>query len=120
TTPQTITATDSADAFTSSATTNAATRVATSVVVEVPETAATGVPTRVEVEGLDQAGQAMRDFTGPATVSSTDTTAKGPPRRRGARAPPRGRPPTTPSGATTGSTPSRSRSTRRRRPGGRR
>lgn len=83
TTPQTITATDTADSFMASATTNAATRVATTVVVETPEAAATGVPTRVEVEVLDQAGQLMRDFTGPVTVSSSDTTAKGSPQRRG-------------------------------------
>jgi hypothetical protein len=86
TTPQTITATDSGHSFTAAATTNAATQVATSVMVETPETAATGVATRVEVEVLDQAGQVMRNFTGPVTVSSTDTTAMGTAKRHTAAA----------------------------------
>jgi hypothetical protein len=86
TAPQTITATDSANALSASAVTNAAARVATRVVVETPPTAATGVPTPVEVEVLDQAGQVMGNFTGPVTVSSTDTTATGAPSRRTAAA----------------------------------
>jgi hypothetical protein len=74
-TAQTITATDSDNSFTASATTNSATRTATSVMVETPETAATGVATPAEVEVLDQSGQLMRNYTGQVSVTSASDSS---------------------------------------------
>jgi len=86
TNPTTITVTDKTDSFSNTATTNAAAAVATTLAVETPEQAATGVPTPVEVEVLDQAGQVMRNFTGAVTVSSSDGSATGTPGRHTAAA----------------------------------
>jgi hypothetical protein len=71
-----------ADTVTSTITGSATTAVdpvpvATSLEVIAPATAAVGVPTRVEVEVLDQSGHLMHNYTGTVTLASSDTTATG-------------------------------------------
>jgi len=81
----TITAHDAANASLADTETTDVTPapVATKVIVSTPETAATGVPTRVTVQVLDQSGHVLRNFTGQVTLTSADTTATGSTTRHG-------------------------------------
>ena len=76
---ETVIATDTATASITgkAATTVTPAPVATTVVVQTPETAAVGVPTRVSVTILDQSGHVLPNYTGTVTLTSSDTQATG-------------------------------------------